>query len=141
MLLFALLLAATPLDRALELLKKRVEFTEVAVSPDGSRAAWVERAPGKDGPDYTRSVIRVGALGQMTKKISACPAARKFCDEAEIAWSPDGKQLAFLSDGAKKDQQQLYLADLRTGRARPLTKLRGTLHSPRWSPDGKRIAF
>ena len=35
----------------------------------------VERAPGKDGPDYTRSIIRVGALGQMTKKVSACPAA------------------------------------------------------------------
>ena len=108
MLLLALALAATPLDRVLDQLARRVEYADLPVSPDGSRAAWVEHAPGKDGPDPARSLIYLAVLGQMTKHIGACPE-QKPCDEGEIAWSPDGKQLAFLSDAGKKGQQQLYV--------------------------------
>ena len=39
MLLLALALAATPLDRVLDQLARRVEYADLAVSPDGSRAA------------------------------------------------------------------------------------------------------
>jgi Tol biopolymer transport system component len=40
------------------------------------------------------------------------------CDEEAIAWSPDGKQMAFLSDHEKKEQFQLYMAPASGGPAR-----------------------
>ncbi|MBV8681639.1 MAG: S9 family peptidase [Caulobacteraceae bacterium] len=57
----------------------------------------------------------------------------------ELAWSPDGTALAFVSDRGDhafvavfhgKDQPLVYLA--------PSTGIDG---EPRWSPDGQRIAF
>ena len=55
--------------------------------------------------------------------------------------SSDLKQLAFLSDCAKKEQLQLYVAPAGGGPARQLTHLKGLLAEPKWSPDGKRIAI
>jgi Tol biopolymer transport system component len=55
------------------------------------------------------------------------------------AWSPDGRQLAFVSwrDG----NSEIYLLDLRSGQLRNLTNYPGADSSPVWSPDGTRIAF
>ncbi|HXO19403.1 MAG TPA: S9 family peptidase, partial [Thermoanaerobaculia bacterium] len=70
--------------------------------------------------------------------------------ESGLAWSPDGKQLAFLSDAARKGQLQLYVAQVAdvadaagTGGGPPckLTDLAGFLASPRWSPDGRLLAL
>src|SRR5260370_14749408 len=58
-----------------------------------------------------------------------------------MSWSPDGRQLAFFSDAGERRQQQLYVADVQTGRVRRLTHLNGTLSDASWSPDGKRIAL
>src|SRR5262249_26130089 len=62
-------------------------------------------------------------------------------DEHSPVWSPDGKQIAFLSDREKKEQLQLYVAPASGGPARQVTHLKGLLADPRWSPDGKQIAM
>src|SRR6202043_2404631 len=81
-------------------------------------------------------------------------------DLLAVAWSPDSKQLAFLSDAAKSGQLDLYVANVgatveaptkRASKAKSraktesgakqLTKLTGFLASPGWSPDGKSIAL
>src|SRR5262249_37617303 len=59
--------------------------------------------------------------------------------EGGLAWSPDGKRLAFLSDAAKKDQLQLYVVTP-GGSPKKLTSVKGFLDAPRFSPDGKTIA-
>jgi len=41
-------------------------------------------------------------------RITAGPAGSLHA-EGNVAWSPDSRQLAFLSDAAKKDQLQLYV--------------------------------
>ena len=62
-------------------------------------------------------------------------------EEHEIAWSPDSRQLAFLSNAQTPDQLQLYVAKVTGGEARKLTDLKGSLDAPSWSPDGKTLAL
>ncbi|HEU4903282.1 MAG TPA: S9 family peptidase, partial [Flavisolibacter sp.] len=66
--------------------------------------------------------------------------------ENEAAFSPDGTQIAFVSnrtqDPDKNDNTDIYLMDAKAG-AQPqkLTTWEGADGSPVWSPDGKRIAY
>ncbi len=54
--------------------------------------------------------------------------------------SPDGKQIAFMSDST--GEYQLHLRDVATGAVRTLTNFEnGYRYSPHWSPDGNYIAF
>ena len=65
----------------------------------------------------------------------------KSYSEQDVAWSPDGKQLAFFSDAGGSGQSQLYVTDVAGGSPRKLTDLTGFLDSPQWAPDGKQIAL
>jgi Tol biopolymer transport system component len=58
-----------------------------------------------------------------------------------LAWSPDGKQLAFLADAGNQGQMQLQLASASGQSPRRLTSVKGERGTPRWSHDGKAIAF
>ena len=129
-------------DQVLDSISQLVEFRGVAISPDGAIVAWVEAVRGKDGPLPERSIISVAAregAQRRARRISAGTSGS--WDERGISWSPDGRQLAFFSDAGERRQQQLYVADVQTGRVRRLTHLKGTLSDASWSPDGKRIAL
>jgi len=54
-------------------------------------------------------------------------------------WSPDGKQLSFLSD--RDEQQQIYAMRADGGEASALTKGKRGVQNFAWSPDGQQIAF
>jgi len=55
-------------------------------------------------------------------------------------WSPDGRQLAYVSD--KDGIENVYLLDLVTGKERALFPSNSEAQIfPAWSPDGKWIAF
>lgn len=53
--------------------------------------------------------------------------------------SPDGAQIAFLSDRARSNDFQLYLLDKASGTARPAPTAPGWVESLQWSPRGNRI--
>ena len=59
--------------------------------------------------------------------------------------SPDGKSIAIVVSRVNWDQDrndsQLVLVDIGTGKQRPLTNIRKGLSLPQWSPSGDRIAF
>jgi dipeptidyl aminopeptidase/acylaminoacyl peptidase len=55
------------------------------------------------------------------------------------AWSPDGKQLAFLS--ARDGSSQVYVISMDGGEARKVTQLSTGADLFKWAPDGKAIAF
>lgn len=58
-------------------------------------------------------------------------------------WSPDGKKIAFVSEGNQMDlfDDEIYIMDADGKNQIRLTKNNDRDTSPRWSPDGSRIAF
>ena len=134
--------AAAPLDEVVKTLFAAHTFQQAAISPDGNSVAWVEDVHSKNGVVTGSSVIYVKSL-----KTEAAPrrigagAADSLHAEGGVAWSPDSQKLAFLSDAAKKGQQQLYVVNAAGGAPKLLTNVKGFLSTPGWSPDGKTIAI
>jgi Tol biopolymer transport system component len=108
-------------------------FAQVAVSPDGKQVAWVENQGGG-------SQIHVSAINGANQHRVSAGHGDSAQSEDSIAWSPDSKWLAFLSDAAMLGQQQVYLVSAGGGPARKLTSVTGFLAAPGWSPDGKSLA-
>ena len=128
---------ASTLDEVLWSLGTMQPFPQTAISPDGGNVAWVES---RAGQGRHGTAIFVAKVNQPDQK-SRIAAGDGLAYEDGVAWSPDGKQIAFLSDADFVGQQQLYTADADSGRIHKVTTLHGFLSSPEWSPDGKSIAF
>jgi dipeptidyl aminopeptidase/acylaminoacyl peptidase len=75
-------------------------------------------------------------------------------DEGSAVWSPDGSQIAFVSnrsaDPDKNENTDIWVIAARPGAMtsappgggmRQLTTWKGSDNSPRWSPDGSQIAY
>jgi dipeptidyl aminopeptidase/acylaminoacyl peptidase len=122
--------SSSAMDGVIATLSAAKTFDQAAVSPDGKQVAWVEIT--KEGSAIFTSVITGGAPRRIT-------ATGKT--ESAVSWSPDSKQIAFLSDAAKPGQLQLYIVSAAGGAPRKLTSVKGFLASPAWSPDGKTLAF
>jgi Tol biopolymer transport system component/DNA-binding winged helix-turn-helix (wHTH) protein len=61
--------------------------------------------------------------------------------ETEPALSPDGKMVAFVWNGEKEDNWDIYVMLVDAGTPLRLTSDPGDDFSPAWSPDGRFIAF
>ena len=57
------------------------------------------------------------------------------------AFSPDGKQIAFVWDGPKGDNEDIYVKLISEGNPLRLTSDPAPDRNPSWSPDGRFIAF
>jgi dipeptidyl aminopeptidase/acylaminoacyl peptidase len=127
-------------EKAIEALAAAGSFGQVAISPDGKKVAWVEELRGKSGAETGNSAILATTIDGKTpaRKITASSGAPRM--ESELAWSPDSRRLAFLSDAEKPGQLQLYLEGVTGQPAKRLTNVKGFLASPKFSPDGKTIA-
>lgn len=108
-------------------------ISDLHFSPDGEQLAFVVTEPVK-GATRARHIwllnVRTKDLRQFTN--SSKP-------EDSPRWSPDGKQLAFLSN--RDESRQIYLISLAGGEAKRLVETKQEVESFAWSPDGKQIAF
>jgi dipeptidyl aminopeptidase/acylaminoacyl peptidase len=130
-----------PFDAVYDALQRTVRFRQVALSPDGERVAWVESGSPRSGPGGG-SIIQVLHLDEPDAKpfrVTVC-LGHSACNESSVAWSPDGRRLAFLSDAGLGGPVQLYVANVSDGPAKKLTSFQGPLSAPRWSPDGDHVA-
>ena len=117
-------LRGAPARRAVEHLSLTSRFSDLALSPDGKKVAFVARgdvyaASAKDGGDADRVTSTDGP-------------------ESDLVWSSDSNRLIYASerDGATR----LYLYDYIKKMERPLTA--GPVDAvPRVSPSGKEVAF
>jgi len=66
-------------------------------------------------------------------------------DDDQIAWSPDGRLIAFVSnrtpDRGRNSVRGIYVVPAAGGDVRPLVEVDGKFADPAWSPDGTRLAF
>jgi dipeptidyl aminopeptidase/acylaminoacyl peptidase len=112
---------------------------QAVISPDGTHVAWVEPvSTGGGGSAIYVQDLKSSSL--QPQRISAAGEGAT-AHEADACWSPDSKQIAFLSDAGGNDQSELYVADLGSAPARKLTSLKGFLADPAWAPDRKTIAI
>ena len=112
-----------------------VVVSDVRISPQGRDVVYaLQRVDAKDEKKYSNLWI-VAAETAKPRQFTAG-------DQADVhpRWSPDGSQIAFLSN--RKDTAkppQVYLIPFGGGEALPLTDIPGEIGELSWSPDGKRL--
>ena len=103
----------------------RIEDWEL--SPKGERALFVARG------DIFTAPIEKGPTRNLTHSSGA--------HDKWARWSPDGKQIAFISDRTGEDEVYLIAQD-GSGEPRQLTRGGQVMrYAPEWSPDGTHLAF
>lgn len=106
------------------------------VSPDGRRiVAPVTRFDMAEDRGYTDLWIwNADGSGQRAFTTHAS-------NEGAPAFSPDGRQLAFVAQREGDRAPQLYVMPVEGGEATRLTQLATGVQSPKWFADGARLAF
>ncbi|HEX7939262.1 MAG TPA: hypothetical protein VF483_09750, partial [Gemmatimonadaceae bacterium] len=101
-----------------------------AFSPDGDRFAFIVYNKGDNEIDVVKTTSGKVERSYHPAKIGAI---------YNLAWSPDGKTLAFT--GSQGGVSDLYLMDVAKGTTRQLTNDKYANIQPTFSPDGKTLAF
>ena len=103
-------------------------------SPDGTRVAFVVGDPLK-GEKRTRHIWLYDKSSNTSRQFTYSEKS-----ESSPRWSPDGKELAFLS-GRGGEEEQIFLLRSEFGEAAALTKEKASVTAFEWSPDGQAIAY
>jgi len=103
-------------------------------SPDGSKAAVVVT---QNGLGENLPASHIWLVDVATKALRQYTNSQK--SETSPKWSPDGKNLAFIS--ARHGEPQIYLLDMAGGEALQLTHAKTAVSDFIWNPAGKTIAY
>jgi len=139
----------------------------VAWSPDGKRIAFVSATPGPEtaeasgdpvvitrylykptaGEGHTRfndnRRLHLFAVDLATRQVRQL--TQGTYDEHSIDWSPDGKEILFVSNREPNSDEffnyDVFALDVSSGAIRRITATECNEYAPVWSPDGKHIAY
>ncbi len=138
-----------------------------AWSPDSRRLAFVNAVPGPETAEATGDPI---VIKRYLYKPDAAEGLSHFNDnrrlhifvadvasgeirqltqgthyEHSIDWSPDGREIAFVSNREPNEDQffnyDLFALNVGSGEIRRITATENAEYQPRWSPDGKTIVY
>jgi len=109
-------------------------ISDCKISPDGRHILFcLQRVDKKTEKKYSNLWIVPTDGGR----------ARQFTygdhSDSQHKWSPDGNEIAFVSNRKDEKQPQIYIIPLGGGEARQLTNLKGEIGAFEWSPDGKKF--
>ena len=110
-------------------------ITDFDIAPDGKRAVFAARG----------DVFTVPAKEGSIRNLTRTPGVR----EQKVAWSPDGKWIAYISDRTGEDE--IYIApqngmgkntDTNKNNEQQITRgYKGFKFAPQWSADSKKLAW
>jgi dipeptidyl aminopeptidase/acylaminoacyl peptidase len=143
---------------------KKGDLSEYAWSPDSKKIALVLKTPSdtskvktpkpividrykfkQDVEGYlTKKPIHLYLYDISTKKLDTLTSGSY--DETSPRWSPDGSQIAFLSnrteDPDRNVNTDIWVMDAKpNAQMKQITTWTGRESSPEWSPDGNQIAY
>jgi len=109
-----------------------------SISPDGSKLALMVNNHG------SMEINIISATdGRFLKKLIRSGTTAAFEElhllKPGIAWSPDGKKVAFAAKAASEDR--LYVVDVKTGKTKKYYPGLEGIFMATWNPDGGAIAF
>ena len=145
----------------------RADRSGVAWSPDGTKIAFLSSTP---GPETEQASGDPRVITRYSYKPSASEGRTRFNDnrrlhifiidvaskhlrqltdgtyyEHSIDWSPDGKEILFVSnrepDPDRVFNYGLFAVNVADGSIRQLIPGEAVKYRPKWSPDGKTIAY
>ncbi|MGB6632159.1 MAG: PDZ domain-containing protein, partial [Terriglobales bacterium] len=102
-------------------------ITDFDIAPDGKRAVFAARG----------EVFTVPAKDGSTRNLTRSPGVR----EQKVAWSPDGKWIAYVSDRTGEDEIYITPQDGLGAEEAITSGHKGFMFQPAWSPDSSKIAW
>ena len=97
-----------------------------------TRIAYITERGRNDGKRYELNVADSDGFGARVVLSSRSPIMSP-------AWSPDGRNLSYVSFESKR--AEIFLQNVTSGKRRKLTSFPGVNGAPAFSPDGRRLAL
>ena len=114
-----------------------VDASDPRLSPDGSTVAYVVTTIDSDANEYRSRVWLAATDGSSPARAFTAGTHR----DAKPRWSPDGRQLAFVTHREEKGSQLYVLPVAGGGEAMPVASWPEEIDDLAWTPDGQQIVF
>ncbi len=129
-------------------------FGAVSLAPNGRTVAWTVTQNASASAASAARKSKSGNAGQILQladihgtrvRTVTIPNSAQACRYSSLAWSPNGRVLAFLSncnrDDNSRGQLDIYEVDANAVQARRITHLHGFVHELTWVPGGSKLSF
>src|SRR4029079_14160252 len=120
----------TNLRQVVPLQKGMNAMEPFGVTPDGSKIVFFVDTGSQGETTHSGDVYVVNSDGSSLRRLNPVPATTGYIGPPVISLSPDGHMAAFDVG------EQVFVADLETGKALPITDRTGFAWAVAWSPTG-----